>query len=270
MHDFVMRALLAGLGVAVIAGPLGCFVVWRRMAYFGEALAHSALLGVTLGFLLDVAPGVGIAVFCLLFALALTLLERQRALATDTLLGLLAHSALAIGLVTVSLMENLRIDLMAYLFGDVLAVSSADLLVLLAVVVLVLTLLVWRWRELLAVTVSEELAAVEGVPVTAIKLLLTLLVAGFIAIGMKVVGMLLIISLLIIPAAAARRLASTPEQMAVAASVLGMAAVVGGLAGSVRWDVPAGPAMVVAAAGLFTVSLLLPRGTGTGRLPLSR
>ena len=233
LDDFLVRALLGGLGVAVVAGPLGCFVVWRRMAYFGEALAHSALLGVALGFLVDVSPTLGILGFCLLFAIALVALERQRLLATDTLLGILAHSALAVGLVVISLVEGLRVDLNSYLFGDVLAVSRADLLLIGGVAVGVLALLAWCWRDLVSITVSEDLAAVEGVPVAGVRLALTLMIAAFIAVGMKVVGMLLIVSLLIVPAAAARRLA-----------------------------VPAGPAMVVAATLLFVISLLLPARVG--------
>ncbi len=265
MDDFIVRALLAGLAVAIIAGPLGCFVVWRRMAYFGEALAHSALLGVALGLALDLAPGIGILGLCLLFALALDALGRQRMLAADTLLGILAHASLAIGLVVAALVEGLRLDLNAYLFGDVLAVSWQDITLIVVVMLVVLGLLTWRWRALVAITVSEELAAVEGVPVAGVRLMLTLMIAAFIAIGMKVIGILLIISLLIIPAATARRFASTPAQMAVIASLIGMLSVVGGLVASLRHDVPTGPAMVVAASVLFALSMLLPRSLTAAR-----
>ena len=262
LDDFVVRALLGAAGVAAIAGPLGCFVVWRRMAYFGEALAHSALLGVALGFLLGVSPGAGILAFCLLFAVLLTLLERQRVLATDTLLGLLAHSALAVGLVVLALAEGLRVDLNSYLFGDVLAVSRGDLALIGAVALTVAGILLWRWRELVSITVSEDIAAVEGVPVAGTRMCLTLMIAAFIGIGMKVVGMLLIVSLLIVPAAAARRLARTPAQMALIASLAGVLAVIAGLGGSLAADVPTGPAIVVAATLLFIASLLLPRRGG--------
>ena len=119
---------LGGIGVAAIAGLLGCFVVWRRMAYFGNALAHSALLGVGLGALLAVdltACDGRRSASC--SPLSLVLLELQRGLATDTILGILAHAALALGLIALSFMETLRVDLMAYLFGDVLAVTRRDL-----------------------------------------------------------------------------------------------------------------------------------------------
>ena len=264
LDDFVVRALLGGAGVAVIAGPLGCFVVWRRMAYFGEALAHSALLGVALGFVVGVSPTAGILGVCLLFALALASLERQRLLATDTLLGILAHGALAVGLVVLALVQDLRVDLHSYLFGDVLAVSRGDLALIAVVAVAVLALVAWRWRDLVSMTVNEDLAAVEGVPVAGVRMALTLMLAAFIAVGMKVVGMLLIVSLLIVPAAAARRLARTPARMALLASLAGVLSVAGGLAGSLAVDVPAGPAMVVAATLLFVLSLLLPRRLGGG------
>nr|VFJ58216.1 MAG: zinc transport system permease protein [Candidatus Kentron sp. FM]VFJ58575.1 MAG: zinc transport system permease protein [Candidatus Kentron sp. FM]VFK11560.1 MAG: zinc transport system permease protein [Candidatus Kentron sp. FM] len=253
MDDFFIRALLGGVGIAVVAGPLGCVVVWRRMAYFGAALSHSALLGVALGFLAGVSTDVGILVFCLIFAGLLSLLERQRLLASDTLLGILAHGSLALGLIALASMEALRIDLNAYLFGDVLAITRRDLYLIYALAILVLGVLLAIWRPLLSATVQEDLAAVEGVPVERVRLMFVLLMACVIAIGMKVVGVLLIVSLLIIPPAAARYLAATPERMAIIAALLGGGAAVGGLAASLRWDIPTGPAIVVVAALLFVL-----------------
>ncbi len=254
MDDFFVRALLAGIGVAVVAGPLGCFVVWRRMAYFGDSLAHSALLGVALGFLLGVDPVIGVIALCVGLALLLVLLQQQRRLATDTLLGILSHSALATGLVVISLMDWLRIDLLGYLFGDILAVSVADVIWIWAGGGLALVLLAVLWRKLLALTVHEDLAAAEGVNVPLVRLGFMLLIALVIAIAMKIIGILLITSLLIIPAAAARRFAASPEQMAAIAAVIGASAVVLGLAGSLTLDTPSGPSVVVAAALLFAAS----------------
>ncbi|HEX9802729.1 MAG TPA: zinc ABC transporter permease subunit ZnuB [Gammaproteobacteria bacterium] len=251
MDEFLLRALLAGLAVALVTGSLGTFVVWRRMAYFGDTLAHSALLGVSLGILLELNLNLAITLVCLLLALALVVLQNRRELASDTLLGILSHSALALGLVAVSFAENVRIDLMGYLFGDILAVSRGDLLWIGGGAVVALTLLLWLWRPLLAMTVHEELAQVEGVKVGRTRLLFMLLIALVIATAMKVIGILLITSLLIIPAATARHYARTPEQMALLAAAIGMLAVGGGLFGSWRWDLPAGPAIVVTAAMLF-------------------
>ena len=259
MPDFLLNALLAGLALALVAGPLGSFVVWRRMAYFGDTLAHAALLGVALGFLLDVSPTLAVTVGCVLLALLLVALQQRQPLASDTLLGILAHSTLSLGLVTVSLLDEVRVDLMAYLFGDLLAVGPGDLLWIVAGSALVLALLAWLRRPLLAITVHEELARVEGLPVAAIRLALMLLIAIVIAVAMKIVGVLLITSLLIIPAAAAQRHARTPEQMAGGASALGLLAVCAGLALSWYQDTPAGPSIVVSAAGLCLLSFLLPR-----------
>ena len=262
MPDFLLHALLAGLALALVAGPLGSFVVWRRMAYFGDTLSHSALLGVALGLLLDISPTLAVTLGCVLLAVLLVTLQQRQPLASDTLLGILAHSSLSLGLVTLSFMPEVRIDLMSYLFGDLLAVSRSDLYWILAGSAAVLVALGLLWRPLLAITVHEELARVEGLPVAAIRLGLMLLIAVVIAVAMKIVGVLLITSLLIIPAAAAQRHARTPEQMAGGASVLGLLAVCGGLALSWFKDTPAGPSIVVCAAALFLLSFLLPRRKG--------
>ncbi|UZJ43872.1 zinc ABC transporter permease subunit ZnuB [Marinimicrobium sp. C6131] len=256
MPDFLLYALLAGLGVTLVAGPLGALVVWRRMAYFGDTLAHSALLGVTFGLLLNINLNLAVALGCLLLALILVALQHNRLLATDTLLGILSHSTLALGLVMVSLFTNSRIDLLGYLFGDILSASVGDVVTIWVISVLVSALLFLLWRPLLAITVHEDLARVEGIPVTAVRTALMLLMALVIAIAMKVVGVLLITALLIIPAATSRRLTHTPETMALCASLLGALSVFGGLAASFYWDSPAGPSIVLCATGLFILSLL--------------
>jgi zinc transport system permease protein len=258
MDDFLIRALAAGCGIAVLAGPLGSFVVWRRMAYFGDTLSHSALLGVTLGFLLGVNPMIGVMVVCVALALALVGLQRRRTLAADTVLGILSHGSLSLGLVALAFLETLRVDLMAYLFGDILSVTANDLVWIYSGGAVALTGLALLWRRLLAVTVDEDLARVEGMPVDALRLAFMLLIALVIAIAMKIVGILLITSLLIIPAAAARRFTRTPESMAALASVFGVVAVIAGLLASLTWDLPGGPSVVVAAASLFLIGSLVP------------
>ena len=261
MPDFLLNALLAGLALALVAAPLGSFVVWRRMAYFGDTLAHAALLGVAVGLLLDVSPTLAVTVGCVLLAVLLVTLQQRQPLAADTLLGILAPSTLSLGLVVLSFNREVRIDLLGYLFGDLLAVGPSDLLWIVAGSALVLACLLALWRQLLAVTVHEELAQVEGLPVAGLRLALVLLIALVIAVAMKIVGVLLITSLLIIPAAAAQRHSRTPEQMAIGASLLGMLAVGGGLSLSWFEDTPAGPSIVVCAASLFLLSLALPRRT---------
>ena len=262
MADFLLYALLSGLALALVAGPLGSFVVWQRMAYFGDTLSHAALLGVAMGFLMDVSPTIAVTGGCLILAVLLVTLKQRQSLAAETLLGILAPSTLSMGLVVLSFMHEVRIDMMAYLFGDLLAVSPTDLIWILGGSASVLVFLVALWRALLAITVHEELATVEGLPVPALRMILMLLIAVVIAVAMKIVGVLLITSLLIIPAATAQRHARSPEQMAIIASLLGMIAVCGGLALSWFKDTPAGPSIVVTAAALFIISFVLrPRGS---------
>lgn len=256
LPDFLLRAFLAALGVALIAAPLGCFVVWRRLSYFGATLAHSALLGIALGLLLGLNPVVGIAASSVVVALIFVLFQRQQVIGSDTTLGILAHSGLALGLVALSFVQGLRVDLMAYLFGDVLAVTMTELAWIYGGGVAVLAVLLAIWRPLLAVTLHEDLARAEGVPVAAVHLGFTLSLAITIALAMKVVGVLLIVSLLIIPAATARRFAHTPEGMAGLAAVVGALSVAGGLATSLAWDTPAGPSIVSVGTLLFALSLL--------------
>lgn len=256
MIEVLLYALLAGLGVAAVTGPLGAFVVWRRMAYFGDTLAHSSLLGVALALLLSVNPTLSVVIVCLVLALILVALQQQKTLASDTLLGILSHTSLAVGLVAMALMPNVRVDLLSLLFGDLLTVTRSDVITIYVIGAIAIGLMVYLWKPLLAITIHEELARVEGVPVTAVRTALMLIVALEIAIAMKVVGVLLITALLVIPAATARRFAHTPEQMAIFASLAGCLAVLMGLSASWFVDTPAGPSIVLSAGILFILSLL--------------
>ncbi|MBN8951506.1 MULTISPECIES: zinc ABC transporter permease subunit ZnuB [unclassified Rhizobium] len=262
--DFFLRAVVAGVGLALTTGPLGCFIIWRRMAYFGDTISHSALLGVALSLLFQLNLTLSVFAVAALVSILLLFLQRRQALSADALLGILSHATLAIGLVIVAFMSWVRIDLIAFLFGDILAVSKSDIAVIWGGGIFVLAAIAWLWRPLLASTVNPELAEAEGLRPERARLLFMLLMAVVIAIAMKIVGILLITALLIIPAATARRFAATPETMAIFASLLGAVAVVGGLFGSLRYDTPSGPSIVVAALILFIVSLLpLVRRAGT-------
>ncbi|QMV15067.1 zinc ABC transporter permease subunit ZnuB [Vibrio spartinae] len=257
MVEIILPAILAGIGIALIAGPLGSFVVWRKMAYFGDTLAHASLMGLAFGFLLDINLNLALLVCCLAIATILVVLQRQKFIATDTLLGILAHSSLSVGLIAVSFLSDVRIDLMSYLFGDLLAVTPSDLYFIWGGVLVIATLLYFIWRPLLSSTVNEELASVEGTNTDLMQLLLMLMVGLVIAVGMKFVGALIITSLLIIPAAGARRLSTTPEQMAMIASAIGTIAVLSGLYLSWEFDTPAGPSVVISASCLFILSHLV-------------
>jgi zinc transport system permease protein len=256
--DFLIRALLAGVGVALAAGPLGSFVVWRRMAYFGDATAHAAILGVALALALQLPVVVGTLVMAAFVGWAVAALA-ARGRGVDTSLMVIAYGALAAGLVGVSLVGGRRINLEAFLFGDILTVTLVDLAVIWGGGLLVVALILWRWSALLTATLNEDLASASGIDPAREQLVLTLALALVVAVALKVVGALLIGALLVIPAAAAQSLARSPEAMAAWAVVAGILAVLGGLAASYNLDTPAGPSIVVAAAALFTASLLVRR-----------
>ena len=264
LEDFFFRALLGGIGVAVIAGPVGCFIIWRRLAYFGDTLSHSALLGVAMALLLELNITLSVFFISLIVSLLLLLLQKRASLSSDALLGLLAHATLAVGLVVLAFMTWVRVDLMGFLFGDILAVTTNDLAVIWFGGLAVLIGLSFIWRRLFAATVNYELAKAEGAKPDFTNIIFMVLVAAVIAVSMKLVGVLLITALLIIPAATARRFSTSPEHMAIIAAAIGALSVVVGLNGSMQWDTPAGPSIVVAALAGFIISVLpIPKITAT-------
>lgn len=255
MVEILFPAWLAGLLLAFVTAPLGAFVVWRKMAYFGDTLAHSALLGVAFGIFLNVDPYFAVIGMTLLLALGLVWLEKYSHHALDTLLGIIAHCSLSLGVITISLLENVRVDLMSYLFGDLLAINFDDVLFIGCGVLIIASLLGIFWQKLLSITISPELAKIEGLNVDRLRLILMLLTALTIALSMKFVGALIITSLLIIPSATARRFATSPEQMVIIAIGVSMLSVSGGLLLSGLKDTPAGPSVVIVAGLLFLLSL---------------
>ncbi|WP_040356565.1 zinc ABC transporter permease subunit ZnuB [Candidatus Photodesmus anomalopis] len=254
MIEILLPAFLAGLGIAIIAGPLGSFIVWKKMAYFGEALAHASLMGISLGFLLNINIYFSLIICSLLLSFILVLLQKQRLISTDTLLGILAHSFLSLGLVTVSFLDDIRVDIMDYLFGDILSVSPMDLLAIYTMVSLASVVLILFWRSLLSVTINEDLASVEGLNVDIIRILLMLILGLVIAVGMRSIGVLTITSLLIIPPAIVRPFSKTPEQMAIFASFVSIISVLLGLVLSWFVDTPSGPSIVISATAMFILS----------------
>jgi zinc transport system permease protein len=261
--DFFIFALVAGVALALIAGPLGCFIVWRRMSYFGDTLAHSALLGIAIGLMTGSNLQLSLIVSSVILATLLAVLDRRPDISSDTLLGILAHSALAFGVVLLALTDSVRVDIEAYLFGAMLTITSSDLLWIVAVSVLLLILLSRYWNDILSVTVHQDLAEIDGLNAKRLNMLLVIMIALTVAVSMKIVGVLLITSLLIIPPATARRVASSPEQMALTAAGLGVVSVVLGLLAAFALDTPAGPTVVVMTTLFFALSYLLPRQVAT-------
>ena len=256
LDDFFLRAIIAGICVALIAGPLGCFVIWRRLSYFGDTLSHASLLGVAVAILLETNFTFSIFVVSGAVSLFLIYLRVKTSLPSDALLGLLAHSVLAVGIVVLGFMTWVRIDLLRLLFGDILAVSVTDIWLIFFGGILVLLTLAAIWRPLFADTVSPDLAEAEGMRPKLVRVIFTLMLALVISVSIKIVGVLLITGLLIIPAAAARNLASGPIQMAFISMITGTIAVVCGLFSSLTWDTSSGPSIVVTALVLFILTLL--------------
>lgn len=256
MIEIIAPALIIGLILTAIAGPLGSFIVWGRMSYFGDTLAHSALLGVALGLFLSIEPIAGVIIVTVGVAILLSTLQKQQAISSDALLGIVAHGTLALGLVLVSLKEGVRVDLLGLLFGDLLAVTYTDTLWVSGCALLLAIVTKLIWNPLLNILINSELARAEGLAVDRIRMIYMICLALLVAIGMKVVGALLITALLIIPPAGARKLAHTPEQMACFASLIGMISIILGMLASLQWDTPAGPSIVLSACLLFTLTLV--------------
>ena len=257
--DFFVRALIAGIGIAIIAGPIGCFVVWRRLAYYGDTLAHSGLLGVTLGFILGINMSLSVFIISTTIAFLLLLLQKKTKLTGDALLGLLAHSSLAIGLVIIAIASSIRIDLMGLLFGDILSVSNNDIILIWGGGVLILIVLFFIWKSLFAATVNYDLAKAEGMSPDTSNYIFTILIAGVIAISIKMIGVLLITGLLLIPPAMSRNFSLSPKEMVVFSIIGGVISVIIGLFGSLEFNTPSGPSIIVVSLILFFLSLLFKR-----------
>ena len=255
LDDFFIRALLAGIGVAIVTGPLGCFVIWRRLSYFGDTLSHSALLGVTMAYSFDLNIAFSVFIISSVLALILIQLQKKTNLPGDALLGLLAHSSLAVGLVVIGFLTFIRFVIMGLLFGDILAVTTNDILTIWIGGALILIILKLIWKPLFASTVNYELAQAEGLNPDRAKAIFTILMAGIIAISIKMVGLLLITGMLIIPAAMARNISDSPTKMVLFSIIGGLLSVIIGLFSSLEFNTSSGPSIIAAALFLFILSL---------------
>jgi len=259
LDDFFTRALFAGIGLSVIVGPLGCLIIWRQMAFFGDTLAHAALLGIALAVMADLSPMIGVPVVTVATCVALLVAKNSQRLSSDTILAILAHSTLAFGLVLIAISGSRAVNVNGLLFGDILAVSKIDLMIIYGGGALIMGTIFWQWRRLLAAIVSPEIAEAEGSSPQRAEWLFMILIAFVVSISLKLVGVLLITALMIIPAAAARRFGGSPELMAVMASVFGVIGSVGGLYGSAYFDTPSGPSIILASALILAIVMILPR-----------
>ncbi len=256
MHSFIITALLAGIGIAIISGPIGSLMIWRRMTYFGDTLAHATLLGVSIATLLNINIYYGLIATCLLIAALLTIIASDKKFTNDTILSILSHTILSLGLISITLSKNanVRIDLLGYLYGDILSINNLDLIYIYLIDIIVLASLTFLWDKLVLITIHKELAITEGINETKIKWIFTLLISLIFAITIRLVGVLLINALLIIPSAIAKTWAKSPTHMAILGSIFGCITIILGILASLIWDVPTGPAIVISAAILFLLS----------------
>lgn len=258
MNNFIIPALLAGIGIAIISGPIGSMMIWRRMTYFGDTLAHATLLGVSIATILNINIYYGLIFTSLLIASLLTILANNKKLTNDTVLSILSPSILALGLISITLTKTTtRIDLLGYLYGDILSVSNYDLIHIYVIDALVLGILIFLWDKLVFITIHQELAIAEGVSAQKIKWIFILIVSLVFAVAIRLVGILLINALLIIPSAIAKIWAKSPGQMAILGSVFGCISIVLGILTSLQWDIPTGPAIVASTVVLFLINILI-------------
>ena len=267
-----MSALIAPLVLAVIAGPVGCLIVWRRMAYFGDAIAHSALLGVALGLFIGFSPNIGVTLICAIFAVLLVYLQHRRKLSIDTLLGILAHGALAFGLLLVfwSALEtghdthngsNHSIDphtlLEIYLLGSLENISMNQNIILIVGASLIAVILKLIWEPLILMTLNIDLARAEGVPTLRLQYIMMGIMTALVVMGLQITGVLFITSLLIMPAAAARQISTTPEKMIIWSIIFAFSGVLTGYMASHEAHLPPGPSIVSALTIIFIISLFI-------------
>lgn len=253
-ETFLIHAWLAGLGISLMTGSLGCFIAWQRLSYFGDTVAHAAMLGVVLALLFGMNTTVGVVAIGVLIALIVSTMHDEYTLHADSVLGIAAHGALALALVILSLSRGITLDINGLLFGDILAVSKVDLLTIYGAAIIILGTIIMQWKPFMRFVIHADIAKVEGQNTARTRMLLMLLIALVVAISIKLVGILLITSLLIIPAASARFIASSPTQMAVFATIASVAAVTIGLIASLHADTPTGPSIILAALALLSIS----------------
>ncbi len=259
MDDFIYRAIIASIGVSLIAGSLGCFVIWKRLSYFSDSISHSALLGVALGLATGLGINLGLVIVGGLFAVLIVVLQQKEFWSSDAVLGIFSHLSLSLGIVVLGIIGNQNTDYFAYLFGDILSITSKDLYWIFSVLIVVVTILVFNWKKLLLLTLNEELAKAEGINKLYYDLLFMFLIALAVSVSVQIVGVLLITSLLIIPPAISRVISNSPVTMILASMVVSIFSVLLGLYLSIDFDLATGPTIVITLGALFFIAQFLPK-----------
>lgn len=255
-YPFLTRALIGVVMLGVLTAVLGVFVVLRRMAFFSDAIAHSSLAGIALGLLFGIDPTVGAIAFSLLVAAGIVSINQKKILALDTIIGVFFAAAVAIGVLVIGELRTVRVDLLGFLFGDILALNNSDLWLIGLLGIVVLVLIGAATKSLVQIAFHDDLARVAKIPVVAYEYLFMLVLALVVALGIKVAGVILIGPLLIIPAAAAKNVARDFRGMIGLAVVFGLLSSVVGLLASYGLDTASGPTIVLLAAILFFLTLI--------------
>jgi zinc transport system permease protein len=258
-QDLWIFPLVGGILLAIMAAPLGCLMVWKRVAFFSDTLAHALLLGVALHFLVQLPLLLSLAGTAVLFSTLLALIYRRKQIPPDSFLVLLSQGGLALSILLMNFADLSSVELLIYLLGDILILQGTDLLWMLGATFLVSATLWKLWPLCLSMIAHEDLAAIEGVPVTRIQLLLFILMGFFMALSLKFTGALLLSTFLIAPPLSARSFAKTPEQMVGGAIVVGILSTCLGLICSFTLNLPTGPSIVLCLLGFWGVSHVITR-----------
>jgi zinc transport system permease protein len=252
--EFMRLAFAVGAVVGVLAPAVGFFLVQRQQSLTGDGIGHVAFAGVAAGYLLDVSPVLAALVASVLGAIAIEWLRTKGGAAGDQALALVFYTGIALGVVLISLAGALNVNLFQYLFGSILTVTRNDVVVVVILGVVALGTMALTYRALAGVTLDEEGARVQGLPVDRLNALVSILAATTIAVSMRIVGVLLIAALMVLPVIAAGRVSRSMLQTLVVAVAIGLGSVLAGLTISFYGDVPPGGTIVLVAAGCFLLA----------------
>lgn len=256
---FMQRALVGGVLLAVLLASLGVIATLRRMAFFGEGIAHASLAGLAIAVLTGLAPLPIAVAWALLVALVIFILEKRTTLPRDTVIGILFTASMSLGVVLMSFMHGYQPELLTFLFGSILAVDTMDILFIAIATAIILTGLAANARSLVLVSLNEDSARVAGIRADVVTLLLYFALAVAMVLGVHMLGIILVSALLVIPAATARLLAPSLRAYVLLANIVSVLAVLAGLVISYFYDLPSGATIVLVATALFALSTIFRR-----------
>ena len=262
LDHFMVRAVCSSLLLCALCGPMGCLVLWQRLGFLGDTLAHATLFGVCIAALSHLSPLLCVLVVTIVLALLLARFRDRAHMAMSTLLAIVAQSALALGVIGLSITPE-RSNMTTFLFGDLLALSNKDILTLLVLVPVGLIVIKLLWIRLLKITLSEDIAASDGLNINFIRTAFMVTLALTVAIASQLVGILMVTSLMVLPAAAARVITKTPESMAVAATLIAMVGAIFGLYCSWMVNIPTTPMITLCFLGILLILLVGKKITGS-------